>query len=83
MSKKYSIGKRSDMQRFHRDMMKKIGNIAEDKAKSIYEERTQNIKFYENVYSRSKVECPNCHNKSTRGTWLMETLIRLLDKNYR
>lgn len=64
MSKKYNMEKRSDMQRFHRDMMKKIEGIAEQKAKSIDEEdRTQNINFYGTVYSRSNVECPNCHNK--------------------
>lgn len=63
MSKKYNIEKRSDMQCLRRDMMKKIEGIAEEKAKSIYEERTQNIEFYGKVYTRSKVECPNCRNK--------------------
>ncbi len=64
MSKKYNMGKGSDMQRFHCDMMKKIESIAEQKAKSIYEEeRTQTINFYGTVFSRSNVECPNCHNK--------------------
>lgn len=63
MSKKYNIEKRSDMQRFHQDTMKKIEGIAEEKAKSIYEECTQNIEFYGSVYTCSKVECPNCRNK--------------------
>lgn len=63
MSKNYNIGKRSDMKRFHQDMMKKIESIAEEKAKSIYAERTQDIEFYENVFPDLKVECPNCHNK--------------------
>lgn len=54
MSKKYNIGKRSDMQRLHRDMMKKIESIAEEKAKSIYdEERIQNINYYGTVFLRS------------------------------
>lgn len=63
MSRKYNFERKGDMQRFHRDMMKKIEGIAEEKAKSIYAECTQNIGFYGNVYSRSKIECPNCHNK--------------------
>lgn len=57
MSKKYNIRKKSDMQHFHRDMMKKIDGIAEEKAKSIYAE------YIENVFLRSKVECSNCHSK--------------------
>lgn len=64
MNNKYNMKKRSDMRRFHRDMMKKIEVIAEEKARSIYEEDcTQNINFYGMVFSRSNVECPNCHNK--------------------
>lgn len=64
MSKKYNIEKRSDMQRFHRDMMKKIECIAEQKAKSIYEEyHMQNLNFYGTVFLHSNVKCPNCHNK--------------------
>lgn len=64
MSKKYNMEKRSDMQRLHHDMMKKIESIAEEKAKSIYDEdRTQNIDYYGTVFLRSYIECPNCHNK--------------------
>lgn len=63
MSKKYNIEKKSDMQRLHHDMRKKIESIAEEKAKSIYAERTQNIGFYENAFHGLKIECPNCHNK--------------------
>lgn len=64
MSKKHNIWKRSDMQHLHRDMMKKIESIAEERAKSIYDEEcTQNINFYGTVFSRSHIECPNCHNK--------------------
>lgn len=63
MSKKHNIGKRSDMQRFHRDMMKKIDGIAEEKAKSIYVEYTPDIELNENVFLRSKAECPNCYSK--------------------
>lgn len=63
MSKEYNIGKRSDMQRFHRDMVKKIEGIAEEKAKSIYAERTQELEFYGTAFSRSKGECQKCHSK--------------------
>lgn len=64
MSKKYNIENRSDMQRFHRDMMKKIEGIAGQKARSIYEEDCmQNINFYGTVFSCSNAECSNCHNK--------------------
>lgn len=63
MSKKYNIGKKSGMQRLRHDMRKKIESVAEEKAKSIYAERTQNIGFYENTFHGLKVECPNCHNK--------------------
>lgn len=58
MSKKYNIGKKSDMQRLHRNIMKKIECIAEEKAKSIYQERTQDINFNGTVFTCSKVECP-------------------------
>lgn len=64
MSKKYNMEKRSDMQRLHCDMMKKIESIAEEKAKSIYDKgRTQNINYYGTVFSHSYIECLNCHNK--------------------
>lgn len=65
MSKKYNIGKKSDMQHLHRDMMKKIEGIAEEKAKSIYVEHPQEFEFYGTFLSYSKVECPICHNKVT------------------
>lgn len=63
MSKKYNIGKKTDMQRLHCNITKKIECIAEEKAKSIYQERTQDINFNGTVFTYSKVECPNCHNK--------------------
>lgn len=43
MSKKYNIEKRSDMQRFHRDMMKKIEGIVEEKANQFVKKTVHKI----------------------------------------
>lgn len=47
MTKKYNLGKKSDMKRFERDILKKVTSIAEQNVLS---------RDYE-------VECPHCHNK--------------------